>query len=231
MQKIAESAVKRHANYQRPNTSENILYAASLSTYCPHCGELVNFTSSGVNYDPARKILTTTRVCPSCQQKTHFLHIFYSGEEEIFMIPENTSYRPPLAIPEDIDIPDQLKKAYHAAVDSLNSKNYASTAVMSRRTLEGIVKYRLPKHQDSLAQGLEQLKNNGDLADSLSRLSTSIRQGGNLGAHFDMEREPDEVMARGMVDLLDYLIEYFYILPKRIEEVERILEQPETSES
>lgn len=48
-------------------------------------------------------------------------------------------------------------------------------------------------------------------------LADAIRKGGNLGAHFDLEKEPSEDISKLMVDMLDYLIEYIYILPNRIQ--------------
>ena len=60
-----------------------------------------------------------------------------------------------------------------------------------------------------------------DLAKPLTELAHAIRAGGNLGAHFDEEREPDEQMARQLVELLDYMVNFLYILPKKISEVEQ----------
>lgn len=62
-----------------------------------------------------------------------------------------------------------------------------------------------------------------DLAAPLRSLSHAIRSGGNLGAHFDMEREPDEAVARQIVELLSYLISYLYVLPARIQQLEEDL--------
>jgi hypothetical protein len=70
-----------------------------------------------------------------------------------------------------------------------------------------------------------------DLSAPLTQLSHAIRQGGNLGAHFDFEKEPDEDMARTIVELLDYLVSYLYVLPRRIEKLETKLQSavaPET---
>ena len=62
-----------------------------------------------------------------------------------------------------------------------------------------------------------------DLAAPLKSLSHAIRDGGNLGAHFDEEREPTEELARQMVELLDYLIAYLYVLPGQIAGLEQSL--------
>ena len=56
-----------------------------------------------------------------------------------------------------------------------------------------------------------------DLAKPLITLSHTLRQGSNIGAHFDMTRSTDEDMAKAMLDLLDYLVEYVYTLPQRIQ--------------
>ena len=46
-----------------------------------------------------------------------------------------------------------------------------------------------------------------------------VRKGGNLGAHFDLEKEPNEETATLMIELLEYLIEYLFVLPKRIDKI------------
>lgn len=63
------------------------------------------------------------------------------------------------------------------------------------------------------------------MAEPLGKLAHAIRDGGNLGAHFDMEKEPTEEMAKHMVELLNYLISYLYVLPKEIEKLEQSLQR------
>jgi hypothetical protein len=55
-------------------------------------------------------------------------------------------------------------------------------------------------------------------------LADAIRKGGNLGAHFDSEKEPNDEIAGLMVDVLDYLIEYLFILPNRIKNLHEKIE-------
>lgn len=123
------------------------------------------------------------------------------------------------------DIPEALQKAFVSTIDAFNSRNYAATAVCARRTLEGIFKYLVTeeKRKAPLVKLIEHVKNEIDLAAPLTSLSHAIRDGGNLGAHFDMETEPDEALARHMVELLDYLISYLYVLPKEIKKLEQSL--------
>jgi len=124
-----------------------------------------------------------------------------------------------------LDIPEPLQNAFVSTIDAFNSRNYAATAVCARRTLEGIFKYLVEedKRGAPLAKLIEQVKTSKDLAAPLTSLSHAIRDGGNLGAHFDMEKEPDETLARHMVELLDYLISYLYVLPEEIKKLEHSL--------
>jgi len=120
------------------------------------------------------------------------------------------------------DVPEKLMRSYLSTVDSYNSQNYPATAVGARRTLEGIFKFLVPVEDRSknLFQLIELVTNQTTLAKPLTTLSHAIRDGGNLGAHFDPDSEPDEQMARQMVELLSYLIKFLYVLPKEIEKLE-----------
>jgi hypothetical protein len=123
------------------------------------------------------------------------------------------------------DIPEPLQRSFVSTIDAFNSRNYAATAVCARRTLEGIFKYLVSedKRNASLARLIEHVRTETDLAAPLTSLSHAIRDGGNLGAHFDMEKEPNELLARQMVELLDYLISYLYVLPNEIGKLEQSL--------
>jgi hypothetical protein len=112
-----------------------------------------------------------------------------------------------------------------STIEALNTKNYPATAVCARRTLEGIFKYLVPeeKRRLPLVKLIDQARTEVDLSAPLTSLSHAIRDGGNLGAHFDADAEPDAALARQMVELLDYLITYLYELPKQIEQLEQSL--------
>jgi hypothetical protein len=124
------------------------------------------------------------------------------------------------------DVPLSLQNAVTSTIQSLNSKNFVATAVCARRSLEGLFKYLVAdpqKRSQPLAKLIEQGTQDADLVRPLTTLSHAIRDGGNLGAHFDLEAEPTEEIARQMVKLLDYLISYLYELPKEIEALEQSL--------
>ncbi|HEU0277137.1 MAG TPA: DUF4145 domain-containing protein [Rhodanobacteraceae bacterium] len=123
------------------------------------------------------------------------------------------------------EVPEPLKRSFVSTVDSFNARNFVATSVCCRRTLEGIIKYLLPEQhrKGNLVQLIDRAATTIDLAEPLKSLSHAIRDGGNLGAHFDEEKEPTEELARQMVELLDYLIAYLYVLPRQIAGLEHSL--------
>jgi hypothetical protein len=199
-------------------------FAQSISISCPFCHERGTFTPTLLLEDTDRKTISYSSTCPTCQKTVFFWVITLKDIEPlVYMFPECKGFREILFA--DSEIPGPLRRAYESTVNAFNSKNYTATAVCCRRTLEGIFKYRLPegKKDLTLAKAIDQIKDSEDLAKPLNNLSHAIRQGGNLGAHFDMEKEPGKELAEAMVDLLEYFIEYLYTLPSQIERIDNVL--------
>jgi hypothetical protein len=121
-------------------------------------------------------------------------------------------------------VPDPLRRSLISTIDAFNTKNFAATAVCGRRTLEAIFKYRLPAASErNLATLIDAATKQVDFGEPLRTLAHAIRSGGNLGAHFDPDNEPSENVARDMVELLEYLISYLYVLPQKIGNLESSL--------
>lgn len=127
---------------------------------------------------------------------------------------------------ENEDLGASLKRAYESAVNVLNTKEWSATAVMCRRLLEGIAKAVLPRelHKQPLGKQLESLPAYRSLDKPLTELADVVRRGGNLGAHFELEKEPDEQVATLMLDLCEDLMEYLFTLPTRIDDLHKKIE-------
>lgn len=76
-----------------------------------------------------------------------------------------------------------------------------------------------------LANLLQQLAEEIDLAQPLRELADALREGRNIGAHFD-EIDPTPEMAEKMLDLLDVIVEYLYLLPSQINELKTYTAKP-----
>lgn len=119
-----------------------------------------------------------------------------------------------------------MKEAYESALNVFNVGEWNATSVLCRRVLEGITKDILPpdSKKQNLSRNLLELPKHLDLQKPILTLADALRKGGNLGAHFDLEKKPDKKIAGQMIDLLDYLIEYIYILPVDIESLHNEIE-------
>lgn len=206
-------------------------YPAAIDTNCPRCGKLANLVAQDAVYDPNRDTTSVSVRCPGCQTLS-YLWVVEGDDLYIHPSPE-VLQRQPI---EGADLmPAAVRQAYQDIIEVYNAGVWNATATMTRRTLEGIVNNLLPEEKGPLARQLEELGKSVDLARPLITLAHSVRQGGNIGAHFDLTRTTDRATAEAMVDLIEYLIEYIYTLPKRIEEldgrIDRLGNQDDTQES
>lgn len=198
---------------------------------CPYCTRTVSFSASawrhleGPNwYSPAH--------CPRCKNSVQFFTLNVgTGHQslcggKLLMFPAAQARTPTPGILENQDLGDPLKRAYESAVTVLNMKQWSAAAVMCRRLLEGITKSVLPPelHKQPLGKQLEALPTHRSLDKPLLELAHAVRKGGNLGAHFDLEKEPNEQVATLMLDLCEDLMEYLFTLPNRIDELHKKIE-------
>jgi hypothetical protein len=176
--------------------------------------------------------------CPACQQKVLFLYLTKTNEQhnthtgELFITPPGDTRQALEGIDEAEKLPESIKKAYFSTINVLNAHEWTATSVLCRRVLEGITKSIVSEEQrtKTLATQLKDLPNYIDLTAPILTLADAIRKGGNLGAHFDEEKEPNEEISSLMVDVLDYLIEYLFILPSRIQSLHDKIESLSTQQ-
>jgi hypothetical protein len=205
-------------------TVENYNAPKVVGARCGHCSEQVVFALGSGSKDVRRHCVSLTASCPNCAKQTHFWSL-HQNNGTFLELHAHPSAKQRAAREFGLLVPEPLKRSYVSTVRALDSNNYVATAVCARRTLEGIFKYALPPGQETLNlhRAIQRVQETRDLAKPLTTLSHAIRQGGNLGAHFDAEREPTAQLAEQMVELLEYLIEYLYTLPADIARLEESL--------
>lgn len=196
----------------------------SIDTVCPLCGKQVNLQIIGVVDESSTETVCMTARCSRCSQGVKVWSV--EGGNEVYMRPAPAARQ---AIQGAGSMPTAVRQAYQDTIDVFNAGVWSGTATLTRRTLEGIVHELLPEgeRRGTLAQQLRALASSEsvDLAQPLITLSNALKQGGNIGAHFDLTRTTDRATAEAMLDLIDYLIEYIYTLPEMIEELNRKVQQ------
>jgi hypothetical protein len=206
---------------------KNIRAPQAISTICPHCGERVVFTTRAHFHDEKRESIACTGACPSCSEYVHFWAMNPKSSEStaeedpetIYMSPSGDLEKEPLEF--RVDIPEALERAYLSAVEAHSTANYSATALCCKQAMEKIFFQLLPdKSAASLSEAVAMVHADHDLSRPLEKLSAATDSGGTLDRYFEMEKEFDAETSKAMVELLEHLISYLYVIPSEIEEIE-----------
>lgn len=112
-------------------------------------------------------------------------------------------------------VPQALRREHEEARQCFSSKAYTATAVMVRRTLEGVCIDQGISSAGSrpkpLFKMLEQMKDDGKIDGRLFEWAQELRVLGNQGAHFTGTSVSREDAADGLA-LAEALLDYLYVL-------------------
>ncbi len=214
----------------------NFWCPVSVDSNCPYCRRNVNFSLGEPSYDQVRRTTATTSRCSGCRQSVHIWVVDPGPANDmskqtascIAMFPGPQDDRGPI---DGVDlIPEQIRRAYLESLQVHNAKVWSATATLCRRTLEGLALHLTSGTQTTgrptLASMLREIAMRPDLGRPIAALADSVRLGGNLGTHFDTDFEPDEELATTMLNLLEYLLEYFFTIPSLIHTAQAVLDRP-----
>lgn len=220
---------KHVQSWHKPSTA---FVPNSIAVQCPECGNVTSFANL-TWHAAAFNTRIASQECPSCGKRSQFYLISHTGKagtldkgEELYIAKHPPGRVPLPEILASGEISEPIQRAYLSAVNVFNSGEWAATAVLTRRLLEGLTKSLLPETTKlSLAKQVEKLSEVKDLTVPITTIADAIRKGGNLGAHFDLEAEPDQHIAALMVELVEELMQYFYVLPGRIQSLHEQIEK------
>lgn len=209
----------------------NFWCPVSVDTPCPTCGKLVNFTLIKHHSDQPRSTIAATGQCPACSDPAYFWIIkpgasndsSQRGCDGLYIFPKPRPRRQPVISQDELNVP-ALERAYNSAVNAYNSGLWDACAMSCRKTLEGIVKTQFPDAKPPLFNQLKEVFSRQELLEPLIHLTDTLRKGGNLGAHFDLEKEPNQEVATLMLDLLDFIMDYIFSLKYRSQHLEQRLD-------
>ena len=179
---------------------------ALVDTICPHPGLPVAFTLKTWTEVPGTALRVSTTTSPRDPRPVSFL------------------WEPALTLPDDA-VPSDGRTAVlymHPAPPFIRS-------VVCRRTLEEIARTLLPEDRQSLSLGLkiQALAKQKDLAEPIMKLADLLKRSGGLNAYFELEQIPDRQAATSIIELMDLLIAYLFILPGKIELLHREIDARE----
>lgn len=210
----------------------NFWIPTSIDTLCPSCNRLVNFPVTNQQHDPQRNTISATGRCPGCGKNAHFWIVepgdgrdsSKRGCANLSIYPKPRTIREPIIAGDKMNT--ALARSYQSAIAAYNAGLWTAAATSCRRTLEGLVRSLLGENhsKEPLFQQLKALPEKVNLSEPLILLAENLRKGGNVAAHFDLEKEPDQPVAEAMLDLLDYFVEYIYVLKEKAQDLEKRLD-------
>lgn len=224
---LGESSVQRWRN------ESGTYLPIAIAMRCPGCSQLLTYANLVWTPEQHETRISLNR-CPVCRHAATFYLVGHQGKTgglspaaQLYSREEPPGRQPLAAIVDNAEIVEPIQRAYLSAVNVFSSGEWSGTAVLTRKLLEGITKVSVPQHASlPLAAQVKKLAEGKDLSAPITTLADAIRKGGNLGAHFDLEASPDQNVARLMLDLVEELMEYFYVLPGRIktlhDEIEKL---------
>ncbi|WP_083270885.1 hypothetical protein [Bacillus marinisedimentorum] len=224
MRKVEQTAIHTAVRYGQTR------FPKSAKTECPKCGNIANFPVR-FDYHINQTVFSNAARCSECKQSVLFILVrsSYSEEAEEFelFVHQASLTRQPLGrLGSTAKLPDDLERVYRSAVNVHNVKDWTATAVMSSRVLESITRSFLAENELSqpLPKQLEILAKQINLEEPITQLGQLLAKESTLNELLGLEKETTEETANLLIDLLDSLIEYLYILPQKIVQLQKRLE-------
>jgi hypothetical protein len=192
----------------------------SVKCVCPDCRNKVEFVLKST-YQSSKHGLMTESICPSCKFSAPFIIITKEKDihPDVYIYDPDTATHPLNQIEQLPKIPEELVRAYKSAVNVHHTKENAATAVLAKRVIENILKHFLSENSKGLTleQQFKSLPEHINLVKPITSLSPLMAPDGSLHHMLELETELDDEMAELIMDLLEDMIQYLFVLPGKIE--------------
>ena len=146
--------------------------------------------------------------CPSCESP------LLIDQDDIFYVTPHRIY-PPQEKVVSPNLPKPLQSSYGEAASCFKAKAYTATAIMCRKTLEGICAEHGVTGQN-LVSALKQLKDQGIIENRLYEWADALRISGNEAAH-DVNVTIAAEDARDILEFTNALLEYVFTFRDKFE--------------
>lgn len=153
------------------------------------------------------------------------------GEPGIYMLPSPKQYMQ-MHEQEDV-IPEEVLKYCKTAQDIFFSGNLMASNVLIRTAIETIFEDFQPagSSRGNLSNMIRDSISTINHNEPLAQLSVSTTKQGDLHALFRKHHSTDKSTADGLMELLETLILYLYILPARFRELEALFKELNESDT
>lgn len=194
-------------------------FPSQLNLRCGQCGGFGSYALGGSLGGPGNEFWFTSTRCANSACRTMLVFICHVGVEgrpaQVWMSP-GRGFRSPV---EGLDqAPQHVRDAYFETLETFNSSTTPRVVLnQARVVLEAIVHESLPESEGEqvwrLTESLRKLPEHVDFAEPLLEVAKAIKAGGDKGSHFSPRLKVEAKHRAQIMDLLDALIEYMYVIP------------------
>lgn len=222
----------------------NMLYPASINCNCPYCGVKVNIRTE--SWSEIGALFSASKgLCSNCGKYPSFIMakqetLGHHGKQvgHLYMSPSSRVKEPITDFVATDTTPREFIVDYVEIIGLYNGGYHNAASVQCRRLLEGILARLMPPTstgKDNLYQRIKEIPKHIDTEKPFLDIANALREIGNLGAHYDPNGAPDRDSVEMTINLLEYFMEFIYILPEKIaitkEQIHRLRtaeQKPET---
>lgn len=183
---------------------------------CGHCGNITAFEVEGGYAGKVRYYFSTTKVTEIDDVPYVLLRCLTCSYPTLMLDDLDYAVLYPVSKTNLTNLPKTIEKEYEATL-KVRHISLNACAVLARRTLEAIF-----AHENAVGRTLSDKVNNLIKSERIPPLLADVahlgRQIGNLGAHFD-KQEVTEVEISAMLDFLEIILQYLYVVPAKVAKV------------
>jgi hypothetical protein len=157
--------------------------------------------------------------CPRCSEPFIVLQVDDGSGLEFSNWDEPRRLYPPVEMDVSLAIPNSLRTAYDEARACFRAKAYTATAIMCRKTLEGIADENKITARN-LATALKEMKDKGIIESRLYEWADTLRISGNEAAH----GVNSQISRQDTMDILEFthaLLEYVFTFQEKFEQFKK----------
>ena len=200
---------------------------------CPHCNVVFNaywhlayIGNSKDNDEMGSQIVYVT--CPTCDQV--IINIQYGitnkgkayGERELKAIQASVPIYP---LSQNVNIANEVPSNYKQDLEeavSVLELSPKSSAALSRRLLQKILREKLNVKKQSLAKEIEEILSRGEIPTYIKESIDAVRNVGNFAAHPSKSKNTGEIVevepneAEWLIEVIDALFDHVFVQPEKL---------------
>lgn len=205
------------------HSRETVFMPHAINQSCPHCRTLVTFSFRSWHRSP-QMTAQTKSACPNCAESVSFFLLEHAGSEEclhagasLWIHPKPDQHISLLAEDFSKTTPEPILRTYEATVNVYNAREWTASTVLMEQLWQSILEYLMPGQTDFSKLGrIKKVKHLRDLFGAFVKLVASLKTEAQLVRFFELNDEPDEQTATLILECLEYMLEYLFISPEKL---------------